>query len=134
MAYQGTAAGFMARLVEPASEPPATPAPAPERAPGGDAASFLRKTLAPQGVVAGYRLARSCLLGKSTLAADFQLLYDEMLEARPGPTRNYALGRFAGYVAQLDAALDAARAAGLNFDFAPIDEVAELERLTPDGR
>jgi hypothetical protein len=40
--------------------------------------------MSAQGAVDGIRLARSCLL-KSTLVADFQLLFEELLEARPGP-------------------------------------------------
>ena len=71
-AYKDTAVGFLAKFDATQSEPVEPPEP-----------KFFRKTLGSEGTVAGYRLARSCLAGKSALAADVTLLFGELLKRAP---------------------------------------------------
>ena len=93
--------------------------------------SDFRRVLYSPGFVNGMQLGRDCIVKERSAAKDMELLLNELFQARPGPPRNYAEGRLAGFMFEVDAVLDAVRA-NVRITIAPIDREALIEQL--EGR
>ena len=129
-AYKGSAVGFLRDAA--ADDPP------PQRGSASAATTIpyrreFHETLFAEGYASGLSLVRDCLTARRSVAADIAMLLKASQEARGGPQSNHAVGRFCGYLAELDRTLTALFAAGVQITAPPIDEfsVAASLKRTP---
>jgi hypothetical protein len=134
--YRNTTAGFTAKLsnAQPGDDKPAQPS-SPSRGPvtTGVLSERFKASMYPNGYVSGLGLAQSTVLRWGNVAGDVAMLYREFIQAHKGAASNYAEGRLAGYLAQLQEVFDALRERGVEVKFPIFDEVELIGRLKYPG-